>query len=310
MFAVCACLHRLVSFYKCWIDCRQKQHISYPLDAPTAQDSALTASGLQSKFGFNCCCQFCFKFANTLWCRFFLLLDIALVAIFSIASFKASNSLESDLASILKQYGYSERDMSKKEADQLASRQVSQQEVKERQAELARARSLMFFHEMKSKRVKKIKSKAYRRIKKKQRVKISMSGCLHLPLTWVTTFRTRKRWKLKSWKWWTPNLQMTRPESKSSKGSRREWSYPTKHHPSGLNANYGDTCFYWEALFVSLFMLFSVSSLMKNSAKGSKSGTLPAWIWNTVCLTTFFCEGIQGSLATRSRDALQVTQIV
>jgi len=107
--------------------------------------------------------------------------DIALVAIFSIASFKASNSLESDLASILKQYGYSERDMSKKEADQLASRQVSQQEVKERQAELARARSLMFFHEMKSKRVKKIKSKAYRRIKKKQRVK--MSGCLHLPLT-------------------------------------------------------------------------------------------------------------------------------
>lgn len=43
--------------------------------------------------------------------------------------------------------------------------------MKERQNRLAKMRSLLFNHEMKSKRIKKIKSKTYHRILKKERLK-------------------------------------------------------------------------------------------------------------------------------------------
>ncbi|KAK1316198.1 hypothetical protein QJS10_CPA05g00380 [Acorus calamus] len=48
---------------------------------------------------------------------------------------------------------------------------ISVEEVKDRQHRLAKMRSLLFRHEMKSKHVKKIKSKAYHRILKKERLK-------------------------------------------------------------------------------------------------------------------------------------------
>lgn len=48
---------------------------------------------------------------------------------------------------------------------------LSVEEVKDRQNRLAKMRSLLFRHEMKAKHIKKIKSKTYRRLKKKERMK-------------------------------------------------------------------------------------------------------------------------------------------
>ncbi|KAJ8439499.1 hypothetical protein Cgig2_007016 [Carnegiea gigantea] len=48
---------------------------------------------------------------------------------------------------------------------------LSVEEVKDRQNRLAKMRSLLFCHEMKAKHIKKIKSKTYRRLKKKERMK-------------------------------------------------------------------------------------------------------------------------------------------
>lgn len=49
--------------------------------------------------------------------------------------------------------------------------QVSIEDVKERQERLAKMRDLLFRHEMKAKRVKKIKSKTYHRLLKKDKSK-------------------------------------------------------------------------------------------------------------------------------------------
>lgn len=49
--------------------------------------------------------------------------------------------------------------------------QISIEDVKDRQERLAKMRNLLFRHEMKAKRIKKIKSKTYRRLSKKDRLK-------------------------------------------------------------------------------------------------------------------------------------------
>lgn len=49
--------------------------------------------------------------------------------------------------------------------------QVSFEDEKDRQNRLAKMRSLLFRHEMKAKHIKKIKSKTYHRLLKKDRVK-------------------------------------------------------------------------------------------------------------------------------------------
>lgn len=82
------------------------------------------------------------------------------------AKFEATNSLEHDLSNILTQYGYEESNQKKKEEQQLESRQLTREEIRAKQAELAKMRSLMFFAEKKAKRIKKIKSKSYRKKKK------------------------------------------------------------------------------------------------------------------------------------------------
>ena len=48
---------------------------------------------------------------------------------------------------------------------------MSPEELRERQAELAKVKALMFYEQMKRHRLNKIKSKAYRRIRKRQRLK-------------------------------------------------------------------------------------------------------------------------------------------
>lgn len=51
--------------------------------------------------------------------------------------------------------------------------QVSVEDVIDRQNRLAKMRSLLFKHEMKAKRIKKIKSKTYHKIMKKERQKVA-----------------------------------------------------------------------------------------------------------------------------------------
>lgn len=64
-----------------------------------------------------------------------------------------------------------EQDITQTEA--LKMNHLSVEEVAERRAELAKMRELMFRAEAKAKRVSKIKSKTYRRIKKKEKAKIA-----------------------------------------------------------------------------------------------------------------------------------------
>ena len=60
------------------------------------------------------------------------------------------------------------------EEDELARREISAEEIKSRQAELAKVKALMFYQQMKQHRINKIKSKAYRSIRKKQKLRRSV----------------------------------------------------------------------------------------------------------------------------------------
>ncbi|KAH7105159.1 Utp14-domain-containing protein [Auriculariales sp. MPI-PUGE-AT-0066] len=85
------------------------------------------------------------------------------------AKFKPSNELETAVDKLLRTAGLRDQDLEKTEA--LQTNHLSVEEVAERRAELLRTRELMFRADAKAKRVAKIKSKAFRRIRKKQREK-------------------------------------------------------------------------------------------------------------------------------------------
>jgi U3 small nucleolar RNA-associated protein 14 len=55
--------------------------------------------------------------------------------------------------------------------DDLGTNQITMEEYKSRRGQLAKMRALMFYHEQKRHQIKKIKSKKYRRIRKKQRTR-------------------------------------------------------------------------------------------------------------------------------------------
>ncbi|DBA03701.1 TPA: hypothetical protein N0F65_004118 [Lagenidium giganteum] len=85
--------------------------------------------------------------------------------------FEAETSLEKDVAALLKASDLSDRNIAQQEEAELAQKKVSAQEVMARQKELARMRALMFYEEQKAKRVKKIKSKLYHKIRNNQNKK-------------------------------------------------------------------------------------------------------------------------------------------
>jgi U3 small nucleolar RNA-associated protein 14 len=60
--------------------------------------------------------------------------------------------------------------------DDLGSNRLTMDEYKERRGQLAQIRALMFYHEQKRHHMKKIKSKKYRRIRKKQRERLKESA--------------------------------------------------------------------------------------------------------------------------------------
>ncbi len=82
-----------------------------------------------------------------------------------------TTELESAVDKLLKSAKMREEDLSQTEA--LKMNHLSVEEVAARRGELAKMRDLMFRNEAKAKRIAKIKSKAYRRIRKKDKAKLA-----------------------------------------------------------------------------------------------------------------------------------------
>ncbi|OCH95718.1 Utp14-domain-containing protein [Obba rivulosa] len=87
------------------------------------------------------------------------------------AKFKPSTELESAVDKLLKSAKMREEEIAQTES--LKMNHLSMEEVTARRAELAKMRELMFRAEAKAKRVAKIKSKTYRRLKKKEKARLA-----------------------------------------------------------------------------------------------------------------------------------------
>ncbi|KAF8195123.1 Utp14-domain-containing protein [Pholiota molesta] len=88
------------------------------------------------------------------------------------AKFKPTTELESAVDALLKSAKMREEDLHHTEDKMLAMNQLSVEEVAQRRAELRKMRELMFRAEIKAKRVGKIKSKTYRRLRRKERERL------------------------------------------------------------------------------------------------------------------------------------------
>jgi U3 small nucleolar RNA-associated protein 14 len=95
-----------------------------------------------------------------------------------IRSFKAmvnrfvpTTDMEKEIQMVLVKHGATDQDAEQREVDELQGRNMSLQEIREKQAELAKVKALMFYDQMKRHRMNKIKSKAYRKIQKKKKLK-------------------------------------------------------------------------------------------------------------------------------------------
>ena len=95
----------------------------------------------------------------------------------------AKSELERDLERIMREYGVKERRVGGGgsglvegvEEAELKGRELTEEEVERRRAELGKMKSLLFHHEMKQRRINKIKSKTYRRLRKKLKDKSQLS---------------------------------------------------------------------------------------------------------------------------------------
>lgn len=94
--------------------------------------------------------------------------------------FEPKSEFENDLSEALERAGQEDEDaiLRREEValqDDLGSNQLSMDEYKKRRNQLAQIRALMFYHEQKRHHMKKIKSKKYRRIRKKQKQRLQDS---------------------------------------------------------------------------------------------------------------------------------------
>src|SRR5437016_4104721 len=88
------------------------------------------------------------------------------------------NDLESTIQSILQESGLSTKDGKSEEEkirafEELQANKLPLEEVQARRAELRKTRELLFREEVRAKRIKKIKSKAYRRVHRKERERLA-----------------------------------------------------------------------------------------------------------------------------------------
>eukprot|EP00178_Gracilaria_changii_P002885 TRINITY_DN1424_c0_g1_i1.p1 TRINITY_DN1424_c0_g1~~TRINITY_DN1424_c0_g1_i1.p1 ORF type:complete len:875 (+),score=203.66 TRINITY_DN1424_c0_g1_i1:3821-6445(+) len=94
------------------------------------------------------------------------------------ANFQPNNEYEQEIQKLLVDARVaSEKQLlngEEKAIDDLGVSEVSKEQLMERRHQLAKMRSLMFYYERKMKRIKKIKSKKYRRLLKKEREKVAV----------------------------------------------------------------------------------------------------------------------------------------
>ena len=94
--------------------------------------------------------------------------------------FVPTTPMELDIQMVLLKNGTTDQDIEEKEMDMLQGKNLSLAEIREKQAELAKVKALMFYEQMKRHRLNKIKSKAYRKIhnrkKKGKNSRSSSSG--------------------------------------------------------------------------------------------------------------------------------------
>lgn len=88
------------------------------------------------------------------------------------SKFKAETTLEQQISQALADAGMKDEELEEFEA--LKLNKLTVEEVEEKRKELRMMRELMFRHELKNKRLKKIKSKSYRKLKRKEKERLSI----------------------------------------------------------------------------------------------------------------------------------------
>jgi U3 small nucleolar RNA-associated protein 14 len=95
--------------------------------------------------------------------------------------FEPTTEFEKELAAALHEAGQQDEEAMQRmeeellRADDLGSNELTLEEYQKRRSQLAKMRALMFYHEQKRHHINKIKSKKYRRIRKKQRERLKES---------------------------------------------------------------------------------------------------------------------------------------
>ncbi|KAH7474029.1 U3 small nucleolar RNA-associated protein 14 [Phytophthora ramorum] len=84
------------------------------------------------------------------------------------SKFAPQTDMEKSVAALLQAGDLTDKKLAQDEEEELARKRVSTEEVAARQKELAKLRSLLFYEEQKKRRVKKIKSKLYHKIRNSQ----------------------------------------------------------------------------------------------------------------------------------------------
>jgi len=95
--------------------------------------------------------------------------------------FKAKTDFEKEIEQALEEAGQQDEEAVLKKEDEalqddLGANRLTMEEYKKRRGQLAQIRALMFYHERKRHQMKKIKSKKYRKIRKKQRDRLKESA--------------------------------------------------------------------------------------------------------------------------------------
>lgn len=88
-----------------------------------------------------------------------------------LAGFKPQNEMESAVQALLNKANLTEDELTKHEDLQMEAREMTEEEIKARRAELRYQRELLFRAEAKAKRVAKIKSKTFRKLARKRAAK-------------------------------------------------------------------------------------------------------------------------------------------
>lgn len=93
-----------------------------------------------------------------------------------IAKYQPMNELENEIQMVLVKSGGTDKEAEKREIDELGARSLSMEEIRQKQADLAKVKARMFYDQQKRHRINKIKSKAYHRIRKRQKQRKEKNG--------------------------------------------------------------------------------------------------------------------------------------